>query len=119
MNKEDYVSLEVAKMLKDKGFDEPCNYFYREGGSCDGSPWSVDYNKDLGRYSKPTLYEAQKWLRSKCICVDVSVYSKFVWGYTIYTFDENNCINGNYNEEEYKSYEEALNEGILESLKLI
>ena len=25
---EDYVSFETAKLLKEKGFDEPCQYFY-------------------------------------------------------------------------------------------
>ena len=25
---EDYVSLEVAKLLKEKGFDEPCDFVY-------------------------------------------------------------------------------------------
>ena len=27
---EDYVSFEVAKLLKEKGFGVPCNYYYRE-----------------------------------------------------------------------------------------
>ena len=30
MNKEDYVSLEVAKMLKEKGFNAPCDKMYDE-----------------------------------------------------------------------------------------
>lgn len=29
MNKEDYVSLEVAKLLKEKGFSELCTGCYR------------------------------------------------------------------------------------------
>ena len=32
MNKEDYVSLEVAKLLKEKGFDEDCMAFYTRDG---------------------------------------------------------------------------------------
>ena len=32
---EDYVSFETAKLLKEKGFDEPCVYVYRHDGSED------------------------------------------------------------------------------------
>lgn len=29
MKREDYVSLEVAKLLKEKGFDECCGAYYK------------------------------------------------------------------------------------------
>lgn len=35
MNKEDYVSLECARMLKEKGFDEKCRYSYCGEGEVD------------------------------------------------------------------------------------
>ena len=46
---EDYVSYEVAKLLKEKGFDEPCECAYSEEGqyllSCykgiAGGPWRI------------------------------------------------------------------------------
>ena len=67
---EDYVSFETAKLLKEKGFDVPCN--------CYGTFNSVnlayrfcltdkytDWNKHFGKtiISCPTLQIAMKWLR--------------------------------------------------------
>ena len=72
---EDYVSFEIAKLLKERGFDEPCNNRYYEThcgfdlGSDPGytnSHWE-DWYKDTGvrNYSAPTLQMAMKWLREK------------------------------------------------------
>ena len=33
MNEEDYVSLETAKLLKNKGFNVPCLYQYTDKGT--------------------------------------------------------------------------------------
>lgn len=59
MIKEDYVSFEVAKLLKEKGFDEPCVYVYRHDRSED--IWDAD-KEDIA-CQKPTLQMAMKWLR--------------------------------------------------------
>jgi len=56
---EDYVSFEVAKLLKEKGFDEECIYVYRHDGSED--IWDAD-KEDIA-CQKPTLQMAVKWLR--------------------------------------------------------
>lgn len=120
MKNEDYVSPKVAKGLKEKGFKEPCNYFYREGGSCDGSPWEVDYNKYPGRYSRPTLYDAQKWLR-ETHNIDVlpvirqeSLPKK---DYCCYIYKNTKVVRCKvaYGEDFY----ECMNDGLLEALKLI
>ena len=58
---EDYVSFETAKLLKEKGFDEPCIYVYRHDGSED--IWDAD-KEDIA-CQKPTLQMAMKWLREK------------------------------------------------------
>jgi hypothetical protein len=74
---EDYVSLETAKLLKEKGFDSPCTVWYAEstsywGGdpSGDRTYRTVQYddkNKSNPRYKLlfyiPTLQMAMKWLR--------------------------------------------------------
>ena len=62
---EDYVSFEIAKLLKDKGFDIPLNYLYNSyGKKCYAT--SYNWNQTLGDfqdYSCPTLQMTMKWLR--------------------------------------------------------
>lgn len=68
MNKEDYVSLEVAKMLKEKGFNEPCNGWYGINGTIFNDTYRENHNNTFpkdSRLSRPTLYEAAKWLRNE------------------------------------------------------
>ena len=70
---EDYVSYEVAKLLKEKGFNETSNtigtynnkgefylYWHEKG---------YDHNRLSTWYSAPTLQMAMKWLREKHILV--------------------------------------------------
>ena len=64
---EDYVSFETAKLLKEKGFDEPVLYYQRYGKEprypIEGI---LSKNSDLGDgYSIPTLQMVMKWLREK------------------------------------------------------
>lgn len=61
MIKEDYVSFEVAKMLKEKGFDEcplyrydDCGQIWVQGGYDETIKW---------HFPAPTLQMAMKWLR--------------------------------------------------------
>lgn len=119
MKNEDYVIIEVARLLKEKGFKEPCNYFYREGGSCDGSPWEIDYNKYLGRYSKPTLYDAQKWLREtrNIDVLPIIREESSKKDYCCYIYKNAKVVRCKvaYGEDFY----ECMNDGLLEALKLI
>lgn len=114
MNKEDYVSIEVAKLLYQKGFKINGNYLWNAGTLC------------------PTLYEASKWLRNKHqlhigvgMCGDYSTDAdgNKVNEWDFWTFDmyyTANFTNHIYNcKGEYNTYEEALNAGILEALNLI
>ena len=125
MNKEDYVSLEVAKLLKEKGYCWPCDSFYTLKGLIQFRSIADNFNR-LTAYSRPALYEAQKWLRlTHGIHVYPSVY--------LSKDDDENCLymvesykyNGScwesfeLNTIKYDTYEEALNAGIFEALKLI
>lgn len=76
---EDYVSFEIAKLLKEKGFDEYCKSVYHVGSVCSvaslryhdneeyGAVIDEKQNSDFGKYdnaiSAPTLQMAMKWLR--------------------------------------------------------
>lgn len=64
---EDYVSFETAKLLKEKGFDEPCHALYHNGEDKIFFGLDVDsyYNTVLNAdcYTCPTIQMAMKWLR--------------------------------------------------------
>ena len=74
---EDYVSFEVAKLLKEKGFDIYCPTAY-ETMTFEHhveEPAFSDWGK-LGQVKRPTLQMAMKWLREVhniCISVDVKI----------------------------------------------
>ena len=163
MTREDYVSLEVAKLLKEKGFDWYvssmfCNVYRIKdeiiekypGLSDDGY---YDLLKDNGgnlseeevygyyidhvhiscrnteeyfnHYSymicaRPMLYEAQKWLREKSLVVEVGYMYGDYYIYDILKIPTHDLIVLNDRKPiKYGSYEEALNDGIKEALKLI
>lgn len=130
MNKEDYVSLEVAKLLKEKGFDKRCEQRFVE--KIDGTEregWNDDLCaicevSDVIYYPKPTLYEAQKWLRNNH-GIAVNTYNRvstkgISWSYEFNKIETcKSIIDRNSSFIGFDTYEEALNEGILEALKLI
>lgn len=66
---EDYVSFETAKLLKEKGFDEECWYWYEEDGYFKDSNDDYGFQSNSGHISDdficsaPTLQMAMKWLR--------------------------------------------------------
>lgn len=63
---EDYVSFEVAKLLKEKGFDEPCTTRYNTDKRFISS-LSHFKNSEINKDSVnvPTLQMAMKWLREE------------------------------------------------------
>jgi hypothetical protein len=74
------VSFELAKLLKEKGFNIPQLYFYIDGDIS----WKVDNtrcrNQIEGEYAAPTIAEVVMWLYEKheiWVQVSVSRYGKF------------------------------------------
>ena len=60
---EDFVSFEVAQLLKEKGFDEPIWTCYEDDNEVifgDKYNWN---NSPMGHTSAPTHQMAMKWLR--------------------------------------------------------
>ena len=107
MISEDYVSLEIAKLLKEKGFKVWCRHCYGLDVRHNGKPIDVDEEyelKDAGReneieyvdggrmydygcgnfnpgspYAAPSLYVAMKWLREvHHIAISVYVFNRDV-----------------------------------------
>jgi hypothetical protein len=71
---EDYVSFEVAKLLKEKGFDEPCYQKYDDEGYLSFNHVGyVNSEKPCDDFYAlaPTLQMAMKWLRE--------VHSLHIW----------------------------------------
>ena len=69
---EDYVSFEIAKLLKEKGFDGYCFAFHKEQDKYESHPNSVhfaptlinnEYLLDTSIIICPTLQMTMKWLR--------------------------------------------------------
>jgi len=121
MVKEAYVSFEVAKLLKEKGFNEFCYTYY---DNIDNSinrfdkglhfnntsyPWGVPY--DVSKAKKyivaPTQQMTMAWLREKNISIELSVVRSHYWVYTIYEI-LNNKVKELYNDGGFNSYEDAV-----------
>ncbi len=96
MTKEDFVSLECAKLLKEKGFDEPCLASRLKNGELRRydieqrlvNMTSIDY--EYYEFLAPTLYEAQKWLR-KNHKIQIAVYVEKInlWHYEVQAVESN------------------------------
>ena len=135
---EQLISLETAKLVKEKGFDievktyfntkkfgnKPCE-FYGLLNANDYNYWNdkLKKNTNAGYISAPTQSLLQKWLREKHN-IYVFVYIMETSDGLIY-FDFGikqvvNCLVDKSNKpNKFKTYEEALEEGLKESLKLI
>ena len=114
---EDYVSLETAKLLKEKGFDEEVRTFYSYDSEIktwefeEDDRWDTPNSWGYGEYylSAPTLQMAMKWLREvhKCFIeikeyFDIKQYQAFVSKYGKTTYCEPDWFHPICN-----SYEEA------------
>ncbi len=127
---EELVTLETAKLLKEKGFKEDVSVFYElvcEEGSYEYELFesydAQNYNASVYSFSAPTQYIAQKWLR-EIKKLHITIYnsasgytydiSKADMGTVLYCFPEGPNDAGNWD-----TYEEALEAGLVECLKLI
>lgn len=89
--KEDYVSFEVARLLKEKGFDEPCHLGYNKNGEyfpTNNRSNSQIVQPDFCFICCPTLQMAMKWLRkvyNLCLFViPATIDETFRTGYALY-----------------------------------
>lgn len=112
--KEQLISFETAKFAKQKGFDCDCNNIHVENSE-------ATYIQDAGKpypmgsktYDAPTQSLLQKWLRDeKEVIIEIRYsYSKSKWYYDLSVMVTANKY--------FKTYEEALEEGLQGALKLI
>lgn len=130
MIKEDYVSFEIAKLLKENGFEQNTNLlpYYTDNGNLFTGDINTSHIRYYNAASAPTLQMVMKWMRevhNLHICIFIGEdYSKDadgnivdrwqfwtynitnIWGDMVYdAYDKFDCT-------EYQSYEEAYNDAI-------
>lgn len=141
MIEEAYVSFETAKLAKEKGFDEPCKEYYECGNDYTSSlPWGTNQEdfRDEKDILAPTQAMLARWLREK---YNVHVIPKPIYdsdrleqyGCDIHCPDKNGLVftiispvfpvykqTSNHNmTKELGTYEESMEAGLQEALKLI
>ena len=107
---EEHVTLETAKLLKEKGFLQR-KYFI-----------NVSTLHNCYKYlSVPPQSVVQRWLReTKDLHIEISYMYENYWIYDILTIPNHDLVGlSDRPIIHYKSYEEALEAGIQEALKLI
>ena len=110
MIEERYVRFETAKMLKEAGFEAECGFIIDDDGR---------------KLYRPTQALAARWLREvHRIVVDATFIPPSTdgnaWRYFIGEMDDM-VWNGDYvpSDEFYETYEEALEAGLQEAIKLV
>ena len=123
MIEESYVSFDTAKLLKEAGFNETCRYSYDNVG---GFRWfKIGGSTPKGWVPCPTQALAARWLREvHRIVVDVAYIpphvGRDVWQYFVGGMDDM-VWPGDYepSDRKYETYEEAMEVGLQEAIKLI
>lgn len=130
MIEESYVSRDTARMLKEAGFEANLKTTYVEEEKDEWAFWDSgtkrsDYNYFDDTIACPTQALAARWLREKHrIVVDVTFIPPSVdgnqWQYFIGEMDDM-VWKGDFesSDRKYSTYEEALEAGLKEAIKLI
>ena len=122
MNSKFYVSLEAARLLKEKGYNEVVESYYDTLGELNEVRSifqnSVADNSFLHRfgdyYAAPTKAEVIDWLESKGVIVEFQYYQESsTWSYAIY------CICYMSSDEEFPTRLEAEDAAIIKALEIL
>ena len=142
MTTENHVSFEIAKLLKENGFNEPCKMWYAEYTSAWGGDPSGDRKyiniqfDDRNRFNEsykflcyaPNVQRVKKWLREKYnIHIEIRItnhsisnmvnIAKYYWVMvnteTVKWYDESTC----YNVKGFDTPEEAEEDAIIHLLE--
>lgn len=127
---EELITLETAKLMKNKGFSE-CVFTFYEADGVEGDmilsetyDYSENFNKREGFLSAPSQSLVQKWLReTKNLHISI-IRNACGYGYDICKADNGTHIadgifKGPNDGGQWDTYEEALEVGIQEAIKLI
>lgn len=139
--KDEIIKFKTAKLAKEKGFNEKCNFIY----SSSNYPYDIPIEKCIGEitifknfdleqgimpsdegdilyfeYTASTQSSLQKWLREEHDIHMWVEYTKIIQRKDLfYRFHVGKSLLQHMFKSNFKSYEEALESGLLEGLKLI
>lgn len=82
MNSKFYVSLEAARMLKEKGYNEECDTTIDDDGELFDEKYLLNQDLPVWRCSCPTKAEAIDWLERNGIIV-IAYYCHGEWLYLV------------------------------------
>ena len=131
MNSKFFVSLEAARLLKEKGYDEKVEYMYDDSIL---TSIRVLTNSQIDRYYRnmygtPTKAEAIDWLESKGIVVELAYDNDELqkddseWVYYIYQYDNDGLLDETVSSwgmgEIYDTRLEAEEAAIIKALELL
>ena len=123
MDSKFYVSLEAARLLKEKGYKRDVTNYYNENGFLHYIAFDGDYDYfqmsnndlDLDHYAAPTKAEAIDWLESKGIVVE-AFYTSHNWFFIIINF---NVKQKTFSDEYYFTRLEAEEDAIIKALEML
>lgn len=120
-----YVSLEVAKLLKEAGFDwDTYSAYNKDGVFADNNRSITLWNHFADYYSAPTLDVAQRWLREvKGVDINILVesisnhkqYLVSIW----FNISDKSAYDNAVLDNRYNNYEKAKEAGIKKALEMI
>lgn len=135
---DEIVSFETAMLLKEKGFNEPCSYYYEDnelyklyyyqgngtGFVRNSSPINDRLSCEEMQCTAPTQSLAQKWLReTRNITFNANPHSndgKIIYVVTIKVISSNNVMMDTSNKATmFDNYEDAIEAGLKYCLKSI
>ena len=140
---DEIVSFETAMLLKEKGFNEPCSYYYEDddlyklgyyhgdgtGLVCNNSPIDGRFLCEKMQCTAPTQSLAQKWLReTRNVTFNANPHSndgKIIYVVTIKVISSNKYIDFNVMMDTsnkatmFDTYEDAIESGLRHCLKSI
>lgn len=115
MKREDIVTFGVAKLAREKGFNEITGWFY-EGVSEQPQSMQDRWNEYPNAYAAPTQSQLQRWLREEKHIEVIVIGQEYVGGpYYGEAYSNRGLENRNCNP--HKTYELALEDGLKYALE--
>lgn len=122
---EQLISFETAKLAKEKDFNELCDFLYHDDGNRDrvGNANNLDEEEFIS-YACPTQSLLQKWIR-EIYKINILIHpnqmnnNPITYVYCLHYKYGYQSKMTNWSKFKYSSYEEALEIGLQEALKLI